>query len=916
MDVNVNEWWRWILGLDEAQWSGDAQREFVWLHAPGPWTGWLMVLVVSVLVAGVFVMYRREATHCSRGLRRMLAGLRAGVIVMLAVVWMGPAVGVYQRQVIEPVILVLVDDSASMSVKDRYVVKEGDEAGLMLVSSAKGVSAEGGASRLIARREVVQGLLSGEKGLVEQLAEHGRVQVRLFADRLGVVGGLGDEKETGTTRGGQGVNNAEGKGGLRGEEETGPKGHGVNGLEMRAEGVATDVAGAVREAMREAGGGPVAAVVLVSDGQVTAGDDPRNVARQLGGRLGGRSGVGSENEGKKGMGVGVPMLVVGVGDAEQARRVRVAEVWARETVWRGDPFTVDAQLVMSGDEAQTVIAELWKQSADEPEQAARKVATETVQAIGGVTEAGGDVRGGGQGARQVNVSFRVSAEQAGRFKYWVKLPSVSGSEGGEELMGDDAGGAESMGATVEVVEEAAKVLLVAGGPGWDFQAVKNLWLRDRSVQLSVWLQSLAGALPQEGTLRIEKLPSTMEELFAYDLVVLMDPMFSATASGDGRAIDGEWLELLGKWVGEQGGGLLFAAGPMYTGKWIQQPGAQGLRAMLPVSFAMEQALDLEGLVRPATRPWPMRFTADAADHPVLRLASTGGGDVGSEGGVSGSEGRRRGIEGAAGLYWSFPAQAVRPGARGLIEHSDPAVRGSEGQRPILAAGQYGPGRTLYLGIDSTWRWRSLGHDSEYFDRFWMQCLRYLVEGRRLTGARRGNITLSAERFSVGANVTITARLMDAMYAPMREPTVKAMLQAAGSEPVEVVMRAVEGREGQYEANVTLRRLGVHRLVIDLGTDARGQTVEVSRQLTVEPSRVEFVDIRMNRDLLSDVAKLSGGRFFEVNEVGEVAGYVPERRQVRMIAGRPVALWDGWWTVLVLVTLLAVEWMVRKRQRML
>ena len=56
-------------------------------------------------------------------------------------------------------------------------------------------------------------------------------------------------------------------------------------------------------------------------------------------------------------------------------------------------------------------------------------------------------------------------------------------------------------------------------------------------------------------------------MFDYDCVVAFDPNWQALSAGQ--------LELLEKWVGQQGGGLIVVAGAVYAGKgvggWTQDP---------------------------------------------------------------------------------------------------------------------------------------------------------------------------------------------------------------------------------------------------------------------------------------------------------------------------------------------------------
>ena len=60
-----------------------------------------------------------------------------------------------------------------------------------------------------------------------------------------------------------------------------------------------------------------------------------------------------------------------------------------------------------------------------------------------------------------------------------------------------------------------------------------------------------------------------------------------------------------------------------------------------------------------------------------------------------------------GMYWSFPVTRARPGATVLARHGDPRMQNQYGRHVLLASQLYGPGRTVFLGFDSTYRWRFL-----------------------------------------------------------------------------------------------------------------------------------------------------------------------------------------------------------------
>jgi len=70
------------------------------------------------------------------------------------------------------------------------------------------------------------------------------------------------------------------------------------------------------------------------------------------------------------------------------------------------------------------------------------------------------------------------------------------------------------------------------------------------------------------------------------------------------------------------------------------------------------------------------------------------------------------------------------------------------------------------------------------------------------------------------------------------------------------------------------------------------------------------------DLIALAEGSFGGRYFEVDEVGELPELVPDLHAEIPIRSRPTTLWDNGWTLALLLVLLSIEWGVRKWNRLL
>jgi hypothetical protein len=220
-----------------------------------------------------------------------------------------------------------------------------------------------------------------------------------------------------------------------------------------------------------------------------------------------------------------------------------------------------------------------------------------------------------------------------------------------------------------------------------------------------------------------------------------------------------------------------------------------------------------------------------------------------------------------------------------------------------------------MGFGGTWRWRKPGGNAEFFNRFWLQATRYLVEGRSLEGKRRGIVETDRTRYEVGQRVQITARLNDAAFAPLDRPEVTAALRAPGGRPEAVKLRQLPNQPGRFEATVTPREPGRHVLAVDLA-DESAAPAAIETTFFVSLPRVELTRTWLDKPLLVELAEASGGRYFEVDQLERLPQHVPDRRRVLDVQSKPIPIWDTSRLLLLLAGLLTVEWAVRKRFKLL
>src|SRR5262249_52278198 len=123
------------------------------------------------------------------------------------------------------------------------------------------------------------------------------------------------------------------------------------------------------------------------------------------------------------------------------------------------------------------------------------------------------------------------------------------------------------------------------------------------------------------------------------------------------------------------------------------------------------------------------------------------------------------------------------------------------RHPLIVQMLVGSGRSMFFGIDETWRWRK-GDDESKFSTFWIQSTRYLSRGRSM----KTDLRLDRQTpYRVGEKIKVTVRFPDNTPGPGGNPT-GPKLDAKTEVKVTVTHTAPDGRESEQPRTLTLAKV--------------------------------------------------------------------------------------------------------------
>ncbi|MFM8573367.1 MAG: VWA domain-containing protein [Pirellula sp.] len=409
-----------------------------------------------------------------------------------------------------------------------------------------------------------------------------------------------------------------------------------------------------------------------------------------------------------------------------------------------------------------------------------------------------------------------------------------------------------------------RVLVMDRRGRWESRYVKNAFGRD-----SAWeLKSILG--PDE--VDSNPFPKSREELIGMDLIVM--------AADSLNALSETQLRWISDYIADLGGGLILIDSGRDKPLGVLENKEVD---WLPVSFIENETapLTVTGL---ELEPAAVEQRAFAFEQ-----------DTG--------ENRR--------LWEAFPAprsaRRVRsaPGAEVMV-----SGKNETGQYPMIVSRRSGQGRVVYLANDETWRWRYNVADL-YHQRFWNQLAQWTMPPPYAVENDYVGLDAGDRVYDFAKPVPIRARLRNAQQEPLSGARVLAIIEQNGVRVQSIPL--VEEAEGSgmvsgLASGLLAGRYQVRLEVPGMPTEALDLETEF---LVHPPQDLEMQVLASNRSVLEQIAKTTGGKYYDESQADRVNESLQALRTGKIEQSRTL-LWQSYPWFLAVMTLLALEWYLRKR----
>jgi uncharacterized membrane protein len=604
---------------------------------------------------------------------------------------------------------------------------------------------------------------------------------------------------------------------------------------LSPDGGVTNFLQSLTEVQQEYRDTPLAGLVVLSDGIVTAGESPVEALRHG----------------------GTPVVTIGLGDPGSYRDIQIAAVEAPNFAFVHSPVEIEVTAKSWGYKGQVLPLVL--------KQEGRILSTTSLLLTDDpVTQ---------------RATFTITPREVGRYRLTVETPV----QVGEVLRTNNQKDFQ-----LQVQRDKIRVLVVSGRPGWNYRFLRRALKSDPSIDLISFIilrTPMDAVNVPDDQLSLIPFPTNRlftEELGNFDLLIfdnfsylLYFPML--------------YLENIRRFVTDGGAFAMFGGDQSFElGGFANTP----IEEILPVT--LERAG--QGYVQSRVK---MELTPEGLQHPITRL-------------VPNAEETQRIWEEMPALRGFNRARRPKPEAVTLGVTADDA----SSRLPLMAAMQYGEGRTLAFLSDQFWRWNfemvGSQRGNHHFLSMVHQMVRWLI---RDPGLRPVQLLSDKDVYQVGDAVDLRVRVLDHDFSPAPGAVLNLVVRDPDGQ-TRRVNPVPTGDPGEFQASFKAEAPGAFRVEVEarLSDKHLGDDVLIYE---VNPSTTETRVGAPDHAMLRQLAEVSGGRFLAPAEVDTNIGAVlrdilKRDLQYKIVEERALHLRHTPSAFLILVALFGAEWFIRRR----
>jgi hypothetical protein len=231
-------------------------------------------------------------------------------------------------------------------------------------------------------------------------------------------------------------------------------------------------------------------------------------------------------------------------------------------------------------------------------------------------------------------------------------------------------------------------------------------------------------------------------------------------------------------------------------------------------------------------------------------------------------------------------------------------------KPLLAVKINGTQNLALLTGEGIWQWRmneiAQNDDSKLFEELFFKLLTLLAKKEDKS---RFRVKLTKNEFTQNENIELFFESYNEIYEKIYGNQINILVKSEGGKKYDY---RIVTNENNYSIQLSGMSSGVYNY--DATTTISGKLQQVKGQFLIATSDAEISNLKADFELLRKLATQQNGSFYDVNSVGDLSKKIIDAKPKNKIhtAETFSQIINFWWIMVLILSLISLEWVVRKR----
>lgn len=234
--------------------------------------------------------------------------------------------------------------------------------------------------------------------------------------------------------------------------------------------------------------------------------------------------------------------------------------------------------------------------------------------------------------------------------------------------------------------------------------------------------------------------------------------------------------------------------------------------------------------------------------------------------------------------------------------------------PFIVSRNFNGAKSLVVLGYGVWRWNLLSDagSTSVLEPFLSNAVRWLTTRE---DEQRIRVQTAKQVFTTQEPVEFTGQVYDQSYQPVDNAQIAITVQADRKASELNLMPVGNGR---YEGLLNQLEEGDYRFTAKILSDGK-QIGEQQGRFSVGGLNAEFLETKMNKQMMQSLANRTGGRYYDAGSIDRLPADIkslPNFQERELRSATDIELWNLAWTLGLALSIFSLEWFLRKRNGML